>query len=253
MDIDLPFILFWAVVGCGCVWLVDVLFFRKKRLARDAEAPDPTLVEYARSFFPVLLLVLILRSFLAEPYQIPSESMVPTLEIGDFILVNKYAYGLRLPVFGTKVAEIGDPERGDIMVFIPPHDSRYFIKRVIGLPGDSVRYANKVLYINGERMDYELIGEVTGRNYEPDMREYVESFGERSHTIYKNGDFESAREWQIPPGEYLMMGDNRDKSQDSRFWGLAREENIVGKAVAIWLHKDPGWHLPNFSRNQWLN
>ena len=152
MDLDLPFILFWAVL-------------RKQRLAKDPEAPDPTLVEYARSFFPVLLLVLVLRSFLAEPYQIPSESMVPTLEVGDFILVNKYAYGLRLPVFGTKVVEVGQPERGDVMVFIPPHDPRYFIKRVIGLPGDTVRYENKVLYINGERLGYELVGEVSGEGF----------------------------------------------------------------------------------------
>lgn len=252
MDIDLPFILFWAVLVCGIVWGADAAFFRKRRRADDPEAEDPTLVEYARSFFPVLLLVLLLRSFLAEPYQIPSESMVPTLEVGDFILVNKYAYGLRLPVFGTKIVEVGEPARGDVMVFIPPHDSRYFIKRVIGLPGDTVRYANKVLYINGERLQYELVGEVSGRNYGPDMREYVESFGDKSYRIYKNGDFESAREWQIPPGEYLMMGDNRDKSQDSRWWGLAREENIVGKAVAIWMHKEPGWHLPDFARNRWL-
>ncbi len=253
MDIDLPFILFWAVLVCGVVWLGDVLFFKQRRLASDPEAEEPTLVEYARSFFPVLLLVLVLRSFLAEPYQIPSESMVPTLEIGDFILVNKYAYGLRLPVFGTKVLDVGDPERGDIMVFVPPHDPRYFIKRVIGVPGDTVRYENKVLYINGERLKYELIGEVTGRDTDESMREFVESFGDRSHTIYKNGDFERPRVWQIPAGEYLMMGDNRDNSHDSRFWGPVSEDSIVGKAVAIWLHKDPGWHLPNFARNQWFN
>ena len=149
MDLDLPFILFWAVLACAVVWLVDVLFFRRRRLERDAQAADPTLVEYARSFFPVLLLVLLLRSFLAEPYQIPSESMVPTLEVGDFILVNKYAYGLRLPVWGTKILDVDEPQRGDIMVFVPPHDPRYFIKRVIGVPGDTVRYENKVLFING--------------------------------------------------------------------------------------------------------
>lgn len=253
MDIDLPFILFWAVLACGLIWLGDVLLLRKRRRAADPEAEDPTLVEYARSFFPVLLLVLVLRSFLAEPYQIPSESMVPTLEVGDFILVNKYAYGLRLPVFGTKVADIGDPQRGDVMVFIPPHDPRYFIKRVIGLPGDTVRYENKVLFINGERLKYELVGEVDGRAYVTQMREYVENIDGRSHSIFKNGRFERTQEWEIPPGSYLMMGDNRDKSQDSRFWGLAQEQNIVGKAVAIWLHKEPGWHLPGFTRNRWID
>ncbi len=252
MDLDLPFILFWAVLVCGVIWLADVVLFRKKRLANNPEAQDPTLVEYARSFFPVLLLVLVLRSFLAEPYQIPSESMVPTLEVGDFILVNKYAYGLRLPVFGTKVVDIGEPKRGDVMVFIPPHDPRYFIKRVVGLPGDKVRYANKSLYVNGERLQYELVGDVTGRNYRTQMREYLETIDGRSHSIYKNARFERTQEWEIPPGSFLMMGDNRDKSQDSRYWGLAKEENIVGKAVAIWLHKDPGWNMPNFHRNRWI-
>ena len=148
MDIDLPFILFWVVAACGIIWLIDRLAFRNRRLEKDPDAPVPALVEYAGSFFPVLLLVLVLRSFLAEPYQIPSESMVPTLEVGDFILVNKYAYGLRLPVFGTKILDVGDPERGDVMVFIPPNDTRYFIKRVIGLPGDVIRYESKALYIN---------------------------------------------------------------------------------------------------------
>lgn len=253
MDIDLPFILFWAVLACAVVWLVDFFFFRAKRLAADAEADDPVLVEYAKSFFPVLLLVLVLRSFLGEPYQIPSESMVPTLEVGDFILVNKYAYGLRLPVFGTKVVDVGDPKRGDVMVFVPPHDPRYFIKRVIGVPGDKVRYENKVLFINDERLHYELVGEVIGRKYSVQMREYLETIGETTHSIYKSRYFEGSREWEIPQGKYLMMGDNRDKSEDSRSWGLADEENIVGKAVAIWLHKVPGWHFPNFSRNRWID
>lgn len=253
MDIDLPFILFWVVLACGVIWLGDFLLLRKKRLAADPEAEDPPLVEYARSFFPVLALVLLLRSFLAEPYQIPSESMVPTLEVGDFILVNKYAYGLRLPVFGTKVVDIGDPQRGDVMVFIPPHDPRYFIKRVIGLPGDKIRYENKALFINGERLGYELVGEVTGRNYRTKMREYVETIDERAHAIYKNSRFEKTYEWEIPPGRYLMMGDNRDKSEDSRYWGLASQESIVGKAVAIWLHNEPGWSLPDFDRNRWFD
>ncbi len=253
MDIDLPYILFWVVLVCGVVWLVDSLFFRRKRLAADAQASDPTLVEYAKAFFPVLLLVLILRSFLAEPYQIPSESMVPTLEVGDFILVNKYAYGLRLPVFGTKVVDVGDPQRGDIMVFVPPHDPRYFIKRVIGLPGDVVRYDNKVLYVNGERLGYELVGEVQGRNYGTMVNEFIETIDGRGHRIFKNGGYEPPQEWQIPPDRYLMLGDNRDMSQDSRFWGLATEDSIVGKAVAIWLHKDSGLSWPTFDRNKWFD
>ena len=133
MDIDLPFVLTWAVLICGAIWLFDAVALKPRRLARltaDGEQgaeiidQEPILVEYARSFFPVLLFVLLLRSFLGEPYQIPSESMVPTLEIGDFILVNKYAYGLRLPVLGTRIVDIGEPARGDIMVFVPPHDPR---------------------------------------------------------------------------------------------------------------------------------
>ena len=144
MDIDFPLILTWAVIISGAIWAFDVLVLRQRRLATVAELRDgtassedieaageePVLVEYARSFFPVLLLVLVIRSFLAEPYQIPSESMLPQLQVGDFILVNKYAYGIRLPVIGTKIIDIGDPQRGDIMVFKPPHDDRYFIKRV---------------------------------------------------------------------------------------------------------------------------
>lgn len=251
MDIDLPAILFWAVLACAVIWLIDVIFLKQKRLAADPEALDPPPVEYAKSFFPVLLLVLVLRSFLAEPYQIPSESMVPTLEVGDFILVNKYAYGLRLPVFGTKILSVGDPQPGDVMVFIPPHDSRYFIKRVIGVPGDTVKYENKVLYVNGKRLDYELIGTVGGTRRNP-VKEYAESFGGPAHRIHRDMRFEPPYAWEIPEGRYLMMGDNRDKSQDSRSWGLAYEKDVVGKAVAIWLHKDPGWNWPNFSRNQWL-
>ena len=254
MDIDLPFVLFWVVAACGTIWLVDRLAFKNRRLEKDPHAPDPALVEYAGSFFPVLLLVLLLRSFLAEPYQIPSESMVPTLEVGDFILVNKYAYGLRLPVFGTKVLDVGDPEKGDVMVFIPPDDTRYFIKRVIGVPGDVIRYENKALYVNGQRLSYELVGDVSGRDDSYlGIREYIETIDDVDHRIYRGSRFEAPRKWEIPPGRYLMLGDNRDKSADSRQWGLANQDRIVGKAVAIWLHKEPGWSVPDFERTRWFD
>ncbi|MEM7080409.1 MAG: signal peptidase I [Pseudomonadota bacterium] len=252
MDIDLPYILFWAVLACGLIWLADLVLLRRQRLAEDIDAPDPLLVEYAKSFFPVLLLVLLLRSFLAEPYQIPSESMVPTLEVGDFILVNKYAYGLRLPVFGTKILDVGEPQRGDVMVFVPPNDPRYFIKRVIGIPGDHVRYDNKALTINGEAVPYRLVGDVVGGTRRFPMREYVETIDGRAHRIRRTTQYAQPDEWQLGPGQYLMLGDNRDRSADSREWGLASEANIVGKAVAIWLHKEPGWAWPNFDRNQWI-
>ena len=167
MDIDLPYYLFWASVISGAIWAADSWFFKPKRLteaqgkaqidaAANAAVTEPMLVEYARSFFPIFLAVFLLRSFVAEPYQIPSESMVPTLDVGDFILVDKYAYGLKMPVFDLKLTEGVPPARGDVMVFIPPHDPRYFIKRVIGTPGDTVRYENKTLTINGERLKYTL-------------------------------------------------------------------------------------------------
>jgi signal peptidase I len=269
MDIDMPLVLTWAVLISGGIWLFDTLFLKSRRLAAadalsrggsrsDADAErvrrEPVLVEYARSFFPILLLVLVLRSFLAEPYQIPSESMVPTLEVGDFVLVNKFAYGIRLPVLGTKIIDIGSPQRGDVMVFIPPHDPRYFIKRVIGVPGDVVRYENKALFINGRRAEYELIGEF--EEHTPfgtiSIKEYTETFDGRPHQIYRYPISEQPQEWVVPEDSYFMMGDNRGKSQDSREWGVAHESNIVGKAVAIWVHKDPGFNWPTFSRNRWF-
>ncbi len=265
MDIDLPFVLTWAVLICGAIWLFDALALKPRRLTRltaEVEQGDevvdrePILVEYARSFFPVLLFVLVLRSFLGEPYQIPSESMVPTLEIGDFILVNKYAYGLRLPVLGTRIVDIGEPARGDIMVFVPPHDPRYFIKRVIGLPGDKIRYVNKSLYINGQRLEYDFVGEVTrfhaASNRTYTAREYTEHIAGITHSTHRLGNAEPPREWTIPEQHYFMMGDNRDFSDDSRRWGPASEQKIVGKAVAIWLHKEPGLSWPTFERNRWL-
>ena len=160
MDIDFPLVLSIAVIISGCLWLFDCIVLKPSRKRKIDQLKleglsaddivrllkEPVIFESAKSFFPVLLLVFVLRSFFAEPYQIPSESMVPTLTVGDFILVNKYSYGLRLPVLGTKFVDIGEPERGDIMVFVPPHDTRFFIKRVIGLPGDTVNYKNISLY-----------------------------------------------------------------------------------------------------------
>ena len=176
MDIDFALVLVSLVGFCGALWLLDSLLNKKNRLAAVEEylntqakgrseeevnqavaelAEEPLVIEYAKSFFPVLLIVLVLRSFLIEPFQIPTGSMIPTLEVGDFILVNKYAYGVRLPVIGTKIMDVEDPKRGEVMVFIPPHENKYYIKRVIGLPGDTVRYEDKNLYINGELISKE--------------------------------------------------------------------------------------------------
>ncbi len=270
MDLDFPLILSWAVIISGSIWLIDALFFKPRR-AKAAQAyvasagrnhndeavaailKEPILTEYARSFFPVLLLVLFLRSFLVEPYQIPSESMVPTLTVGDFILVNKYAYGIRLPVLGTKIFDVGQPQRGDVMVFIPPHEPRYFIKRVVGLPGDRVRYQDKMLTINGERIPLAFVDKVASGG-QPGYQIYEEQLGTHSHRIYRYpARVERPQEWTVPEGHYFMMGDNRDRSDDSRRWGFAAESNIVGKAVAVWVHKDPGLHWPTFARNGWIN
>lgn len=222
---------------------------------------DPVLTDYAKSFFPVIFVVLILRSFLAEPFQIPSGSMLPTLEVGDFILVNKFAYGIRLPVIGTKIISIGEPERGDVMVFIQPQDGRHFIKRVIGLPGDHVRYdyTTKKLYINGQEMVQSYLGEEREQSSGYRVFAYQENLTGVEHRIYKAGDQsivtprgrpDMPLEGRvIPEGEYFMMGDNRDNSSDSRFWGTVPEENIVGKAVYIWMHYNKLLSLPSFKNN----
>ncbi len=204
--------------------------------------------EYSKSFFPVLALVLVLRSFIVEPFQIPSASMVPTLLVGDYILVNKYTYGLRLPVIGTKVVEVGEPSRGDVMVFFPPHKDIYFIKRVIGVPGDQITYKNKELFVNGEPVPQELLAELPPNR--PEVQLVSEKVNEleyltyKSKSIYRNDDFSITLE----PGYYWMMGDNRDNSSDSRVWGPVPEERIVGKAFAIWMHWPGFTQFPSFSR-----
>jgi signal peptidase I, bacterial type len=216
---------------------------------------DPAPVEYAKSFFPILFAVLILRSFLFEPFQIPSGSMIPTLNVGDFIVVNKFAYGLRLPVVGTKILPVGEPQRGDVMVFIPPHDPHYFIKRVIGLPGDHIQYKNKTIYINGEPLEQELVGP-TGEPGVMLSKETVNGLVHDIYTIPSRNFLPRSFDWLqpegaiIPEGHYFMMGDNRDNSSDSREWGPVPEKNIVGKAVAVWMHKEPGLTLPTFSQNR---
>ena len=256
--INFPLVLTLAVLLTGLLWLLDTLLWKPKR---QAGAAEPIAVEYARSFFPVLFVVFFLRSFLVEPYQIPSGSMIPTLEVGDFILVNKYAYGVRLPVVGTKILDVGKPARGDVMVFVPRHSSDYFIKRVVGLPGYEISYRNKTLYINGERLSYTFdrefevsagpFGESRVR-----VREYTEQLGDVAHPVWRYSTLEPAESWQVPQDHYFMMGDNRGASFDSRGWGTIQpefafvpESNIVGRAFRIWMHM-PGWSIPSFERNQ---
>lgn len=249
MDIDFTYLLTVATLVVFAIWLTDVVSRAvRRKLGQELSEQRAVLVQYARTLLPALLLIVLIRGFLWEPYQIPSGSMVPTLEVGDFVLVNKHSYGVRLPVLGTKLMDVDKPERGDVMVFVPPHDDRYFIKRVIGLPGDRIVYVNKSLYLNGERISQRLI-ERNGS-----VQAFEESLGVEPHTIYASGAQPPRMrgEWVVPNSHYFVMGDNRDFSEDSRSWGFVSEEKVVGKAVAIWAHKDSGWRLPTFERNRFI-
>lgn len=244
----------------GLVWLIDSLFLRRRRMdkavKKKIERPrDPVIIEYSRSLFPVLLIVLLFRSFLFEPFKIPSGSMIPTLLIGDFIVVNKYAYGLRLPVLHTKFVPIGEPERGDVVVFRYPVDERVnFIKRLVGLPGDTVQYRNKKLYVNGEQVETESAGRYSSQETKcstprSDALVYNEKLGDVNHRILiHEGSRDSEGEWTVPEDHYFVMGDNRDRSNDSRAWGFVPEENLMGRAVGIWLNFDMNKGCGDFSR-----
>jgi len=260
MNFDFPTLLVGATLVTGLVWLFDALFLAPARsrraaalAARDGAMTDPeqvvralkepAWVEYCKSFFPVILAVLLLRSFLVEPFRIPSGSMMPTLLVGDFILVNKFAYGLRLPVLNKKVIDIDEPARGDVVVFRYPKDpSVDYIKRVVGLPGDTVGYYNKVVYINGEPAGQVPAGIYIGTGSGVPMSgssKRREQLGEVRHDILvvpRKPDMEG--EFVVAEGEYFVMGDNRDNSNDSRFWGAVPEENLVGKAFRVWMNWD---------------
>ncbi len=234
-----PAIMVLLVAVTGVIWLLDSLFWKSKR---SSDAKEPVIVEYARSFFPIILVVLVIRSFIAEPFRIPSGSMLPTLHVGDFILVNKFAYGIRLPVINTKIINVGEPQRGEVFVFRYPKNPKVdYIKRVVGLPGDTVGYFNKTIYINGEAIsqsvkekDVNLVGLIPMNN---ELR--TEKLGEHQHDLLIDpGRNMSEGELVIPEGHYFAMGDNRDNSNDSRFWGPVPEENLVGKAFFIWMSWD---------------
>lgn len=224
--------------------IISAVYWLKQRSKKDLiEQKEPVLVEYSKSFFPVLFLVLVLRSFIFEPFRIPSSSMMPTLLIGDFILVNKFSYGVRLPVINTKVIDIGKPERGDVMVFRYPKDpSLDYIKRVIALPGDTVGYFDKHVYINGQRIPQEPLGLYDGVGQGDKMTNSLlkrELLPDQAHDILIMSERPSIEgEIVVPEGHYFMMGDNRDNSNDSRYWGTVPEENIVGKAFMIWMNWD---------------
>lgn len=241
MNFNFELILFYAVIISGVISLIDILFLAKKRKRTQKM---PVIIDYARSFFPVLLLVFLLRSFLFEPFRIPSGSLKPTLDVGDLILVNKYNYGIRLPVIHKKIFAIGDPKRGDIMVFrCPYHPEVDFIKRVIGLPGDHIRYQDKTLYVNGQKLPQQFIKNTTDRDDSGAIVDVIlkeEDFLGIKHAIYQSQDHpnDDFKDIVVPPGMYFVMGDNRDMSADSRYWGFVPDENIVGRARFIWMSWD---------------
>lgn len=281
-------ILFILLVVSGAMWLLDVLLLKKQRLAAasaaledfDARNHDalsgnqpavtreravveerltrrPWYLEYTASFFPVILLVFALRSFLFEPFRIPSESMLPTLEVGDLILVNKYQYGIRLPIVHSKAVPLGDPKRGDVIVFRFPHNTSLdYIKRVVGLPGDRVEYRNRQLVINGNPVATAPAPRFFKEGRAQFYSQYNEKLGEVEHRILvsEGGSVPIVQGLQhthpgacrygspdgvactVPPGHYFVMGDNRDNSEDSRFWGFVPDQNIVGRAFFIWMN-----------------
>jgi len=261
-EMNFALILFLLTVGTGVIWAADRHFWAR---SRPADAPEPWWIEYPKSFFPVLLIVFLLRSFLAEPFKIPSSSMRPTLEVGDFILVNKFTYGIRLPIVEQKIIPLGDPVRGDVVVFrYPVNPSQDFIKRVIGVGGDEVVYRDKRLTVNGNPWPQKPDGTYSyleGLRFETTQR-YTETAesgdGPRNHEIAQNAQAQAVypqnvrpfpgREncdynergfvCRVPQGQYFMMGDNRDNSDDSRYWGFVPDDHIRGRAFFVWFNWD---------------
>jgi signal peptidase I len=264
VTVNFALILFCLLVASAAIWFADVLVFRKRRAPG---ARDPWWVEYGASFFPVILIVFVLRSFVVEPFKIPSGSMIPTLLVGDFILVNKFTYGIRLPVINVKIIDVGTPRRGEVMVFRSPEDpSIDYIKRVIGVPGDKVAYQNKQLTINGKAVEKRRIDDYLHPERLYYSRQFTEKIDDAEYRVLNDQDApafiqatprfpyrenchynSSGVTCTIPEGHYFMMGDNRDNSLDSRFWGFVPDENIVGKAFFIWLNfSDPKNRIGSF-------
>lgn len=273
-------------LGSGLIWLIDSLFFAKRRRQQrslasgssaqggvDSATELPVLVDNAKQFFPIFAVILVVRSFIYEPFQIPSGSMMPTLLVGDFILVEKFPYGFKDPVARTQLVDMGSPERGDIVVFKHPEDNHTdMIKRVVGLPGDRVIYKDKQLFIaercqritgcKPQPVSLESLGNSEFEQNGATLEHFRETLASNSaHEILRHPYLEanpvmfftqpgtSRNEWQVPPGHYFVLGDNRDNSRDSRFWGFVPEANLVGKATFIWVsfefNQDISW-LPSW-------
>lgn len=262
MTINFELWLLIATVATGLVALIDKLFFEKRRLSKiDPEhlqklnkkeryraIKAPFFADYSRSLFLVLLVVFLLRSFAVEPFRIPSGSMLPTLKIGDFILVNKFSYGLRMPITNKVIIPIGKPKRGDIVVFkYPANPEVDFIKRLVGLPGDKISYINKELFINGKEIPKSFVGSILQPSNSPTEKsqEYREKLGKFDNSVL-NVSWNNAKNFKnvvVPKGEYFVMGDNRDFSEDSRYWGFVPAKNLVGKAFFVWF----SWNSSDYS------
>ncbi len=255
---DFEFLLLILTVLTGVVWLADVLLFARMRQTQATAVKkipkEPLAIEYSRAFFPVLAIVLVLRAFAYEPFRIPSGSMMPSLLVGDFILVNKYTYGLRMPVWHSRISYGERPKRGDVVVFRYPKDeSQDYIKRVVGLPGDHISYYNRLLSVNGKAVkmnkdrDYQGLGDLNNMSNAggcdrkgAGCQVYFETVEDTSYTVMTNPNMAMGVNGEVfvPNGHYFVMGDNRDHSNDSRLWGFVPEDNLVGKAVMIWMHWD---------------
>jgi signal peptidase I len=243
---DFPLILSLLLVASGLILLTEAAIFKRRRATTSAK--QPLLVQYARSLFPVILIVLVVRSFVVEPFRIPSASMMPGLVDGDFILVNKFSYGLRLPVLNSKILSAGQPQRGDVVVFrLPSKPSVHYIKRLIGIPGDHIVVRDNAIFINGERVAVKRDGEYGGGYGFSGADLEIERIGGRDHQIMLAKDrYSTDYDTVVPPGNYFFMGDNRNDSEDSRFAqvGFVPERNLDGRAMLIWMNwQIPGWPI----------
>ncbi|WFE68626.1 signal peptidase I [Thiomicrospira sp. R3] len=245
MSFELILVLITAITGV--IVFIDKLVWRRKRAESATTEKEPLIIEYSRSLFPVFLIVLVLRSFIIEPFRIPSGSMYPTLHIGDFIVVNKFSYGIRLPVVQTKILPLGEVKRGDVAVFRFPLDPKIdYIKRIVGLPGDTVSYIDKKLFINGELVEQKPIGRYIGTESGSVMtgaallQELLPGGNVHEILIDPNRAGQIMYEVTVPEGHYFAVGDNRDHSADSRMWGFVPDEHLKGRAFGIWMHWDNG-------------